>query len=57
MKSDLYFFLARILIKFTYWFKILSIKSNMYRQICEIRAVYYSKMSHDQKIEMMQSVK
>ena len=56
MKSKFYFFLARILITLTYWFRVLSIKSEMYKKIFEVRAIYYSNISPAKKIIMMGEV-
>jgi len=56
MKAKFYFFLARILIELTYWFKVLSIKSDVYRKIFEVRAIYYSQIPPAKKIIMMGEV-
>ena len=57
MKSKFYFFLAHIFVKLTFWFDNLSIRSNMYRKLFEIRAIYYSEIPSIQKTEMMKEVK
>jgi hypothetical protein len=56
MKTKFYFFLARILIELTYWFRVLSIKSEKYKKIFEIRAICYSNISPAKKIVMMREV-
>jgi hypothetical protein len=56
MKTKMYFFLAKMMIKLTYVFDTWKIQCNAYRKICTIRAIAHSNAPASYKIEEMKKV-
>lgn len=52
----MYLFLASVAIEFTYIFKILSIRGAHFYRVCQIRAIRYSNVPHDKKVELLRKL-